>query len=125
MSVMAPISILYQMRTYSVSISFYKIVFISREPDKIERNDYILNTFDLTTWILILVLILIMSLAFKTIHMVYQSIPGQKLAGPLTHQADYILLVVGTLTEPDSIPWFPRFSAGKNQNIERLYTVKF
>ena len=104
------------MKSYVYSQPFTTVTFpmISREPAEIQKFDQFLSTYNLIVWMFSIFVVMTISMTFKLIHYVYQSPYFVKYgyAGRVTHPADFIILPISTLTEPDSIPWFPKHSAG-------------
>ena len=89
--------------------------FITREPSILPNYHSNFTTFELESWLCIILSFLAMSLTFKVIHWVYQNKfdPDLGLVKSVVHEWDFVILTLSTLVEPDPIPWFPKMSTGK------------
>ncbi len=95
-------------------------VFVTREPTIIPRFYQQFMVFSHWIWLSVFGVLLIMVVAFKITHYLYQTKIGigHNLAGRVTHPLDFIILTFSTLTEPDPLPWFPKQSTGYNTVIK-------
>ena len=86
----------------------------TKSPKPIVTYDQILYTFQRYTWLGFLFTFIAMILVFKLIHSVYstEALKKYNLAGKVTHELDFVILTLASITEPDPISWFPRPSAG-------------
>ena len=113
--------VLKRYRSFCNSISQSSHHFITKEPQTIPKLNHILVTFQKEIWIALGLTIIIIALVFKLIHYVYMKSMLKKydFARPVTHEIDFVILTVRTLTEPDRLTWFDKKSAGK---FKILYT---
>lgn len=88
--------------------------YLSSAPKPILTFDQHLKTFTLNVWLALALTLLLISLTCFLIHFVYDKKidPKYGLAGPVVHKADFVILVLASITEPDPLPWFPKKSAG-------------
>lgn len=106
----------------------YQFLFFTEEPDRVARFDQQLSIFSISIWMSIIGVFLVMTVIFKIIHYLYSTKIGigHNLAGKVTHPFDFFILTVGALTEPDPIPWFPKYSTGERYaHISLLCHVYF
>ena len=87
--------------------------FVTREPNSIKSLYQHFNVFQLPVWIAIICTLASLAVSFKFIHFIYLNKINPALAGSVTHPMDFIILSTASITEPDPLPWFPKFSAGK------------
>lgn len=94
--------------------SSYDLVFMSQSGKTVQTFDQIIYSFQWNAWLALFVSFLAMIFVFKLIHSVYstKALEKHNLAGRVTHDLDFVLLTLASLTEPDPIHWFPRPSAG-------------
>lgn len=88
--------------------------FFSREQQPIVRYDQQFRVFNNVIWLIVFFTFIIMAMVLKVVHYLYQVKIGlgHGLAGRVTHPLDFLILTLSSLTEPDPLPWFPKFSTG-------------
>ncbi len=101
---------------FTTPIDKTEVILLSRSPLIIQKYDQHFKTFTPSVWIATLVTLILMSLMLGLTHYVYcsQIDPKWGLAGHVTHKLDFLILSVSSITEPDSLPWFPKASSGLN-----------
>ena len=88
-------------------------VYLARKPVTIKIYNQQFSIFQPLIWLLTIAIVFVMAFTFKTIYFVYSRLDDKYgLLRPVTHDFDFFLLSLASLTEPDPIPWFPRFSTG-------------
>ncbi len=104
---------------YSYFLAIDNIVYMARNPRIVKSYNQQFTIFHLHIWLLIILIVFVMASTFKTIYSVYGKLDEKYgLLIPVTHQIDFLLLPFASLTEPDPIPWFPRFSTGKREEFQ-------
>ena len=70
--------------------------------------------FSVPVWIALLVTLFIMALLFLFIYKWYQnSLTDSIILGPYIDNMDFFIRTFASFTEPESLKWFPKYSAGK------------
>ena len=97
------------------NVSFFPRYFFS----PVELTDSpanFINVFPSTLWALILAVLIFFCLLFLLFHSVYNNLDRSDgelgLVKKGLRRSDVVLKTVCTLTEPEGIPFFPRWSAG-------------
>ena len=88
---------------------------LSRKPMETPALYNLIKVFSSDVWLAILASLSCMASTFALLHFVYSRSTVFKelqLAGPISGWIDFPLLTFCSLTEPDPIPFFPKFSAG-------------
>ena len=91
------------------------MTYVTRFPRPIIRYDQHFHTFSATVWLVMFGTLILLGFIFQSIYKFYEAyLPGEiDLRGQLNSKMDFIILTLSTLTEPDPLPWFPKYSAGK------------
>ena len=75
--------------------------------------DNLIQPFPFIVWMLVLSSLLAFIALFVLIHTVYSNVPNTEgLMLKSTTKIDVIIKTIGTLTEPDKFPYFPKLSTG-------------
>ncbi len=102
---------------FDLSNSFWmvKVMFITRNPIPIISFGQITAPFSSTVWTLSALLVMIVGLMHHITYKLYQKpyIQQLDLAKREHHPANFYLFSLAKLTEPDPLPWFKKWSAGK------------
>ena len=86
---------------------------ISRQPIPLKAYNSMINVFSFTVWIFVIATLFLLAMLFGFVYFMYQKDERtQNLAIKLTHPMDFVLLTYFAITEPDPLPWFPRWSSG-------------
>lgn len=108
---------------YSTTVYFSIDTLASRIPILLPSFGNLIRPLPNLVWMAILALILVMSLLFMTINKTYLLIDNQINRGEedrLTLKvglADFFIRTFSTITEPEVIPWFPKWSAGSTGQL--------
>ena len=106
---------------YTTPVYFIIDIFSSRLPILLDSYENLIRPLPSTVWATIFSMIFAMTFVFMGIHKVYKRIdemsgrstPEERLTVHVSSKVDFAIKTFSTLTEPDGIPWFPRWSAGK------------
>ena len=91
------------------------MTYVTRFPVPILRYDQQFQCFSITVWLTMFGTLFFLGFTFQSIYKFYEAYFPSEIAlrGPLRSKADFLILTLSTLTEPDPLPWFPKYSAGK------------
>ena len=89
--------------------------YITRKPVPVTTIDNLIKVFGLDIWLTLFFTLLSISICFATFYHVYKAKTFRhlNLVKENVNNFDFPLLTFATLMEPDPIPWFPKYSAGK------------
>ena len=91
-------------------------IFTSRIPVKLPPYQNIFRPFPFEVWVGLLVVTVICSITFVVIQRTYRHLDEEcKLSPRLTIDASISSILIktfSTVTEPESLPWFPMWSSG-------------
>lgn len=92
----------------------------TRLPARLPNYGNLVRVLPPEVWVVILALIIVMSLVFMIINKTYAHIDNSilcskddKLTKTVSSPVDFFIKTFSTITEPELIPWFPRWSTGK------------
>ncbi len=102
---------------YDIS-SFYtfsRLQYVTRNLVPLPVYDQYVKAFDVMVWLVTLLTMFVLSVIFRGLYWFYKDILKiDSLYGKVTHPSDFFLLTFSSLTEPDPLPWFPKWSTGKS-----------
>ena len=79
-------------------------------------HDNFYRVFSAAVWLSLLFTLLVLALGFYVSYYFYLFIlQREDFLGPLHDNMDFFLITFTSFTEPDSIHWFPKFTAGKSK----------
>lgn len=87
--------------------------FVTRKPVPIISYDQYISGFSVSVWMAILSSLLLFAICFKLFYNAYITHFPPGFCGSLTNPFDFIILTLAGITEPDPLPWFPKWSAAK------------
>ena len=87
---------------------------LSRRPKQTPARYNLIKVFSLNVWLAVIISLASIAMAFAWLHYIYRlkTFEGLGFAGPVNGWIDFPLLTFCSLTEPDPIKFFPKFSAG-------------
>lgn len=89
------------------------LLFATRKPIPIVTYNQYIKGFSIDVWIATLCTLFILGAMFKITYYYHANVFRSDRLGPLTHRFDFLLLTIASFTEPDPLPWFPKWSSGK------------
>ena len=98
---------------FSGYVEHESLVVVSRAPIPIETFGNITTPFSLNIWILVVLSILALSSSMLAMYLVYSHQKQMDFLICKENTMSNFLFLLVKITEPDPIPWFPKFSAGK------------
>ena len=97
-------------------------ILATRLPVRLPNYGNLIRALPPIVWGTIFVLIFVMSLVFMTINKTYAYIDANyiineemRLTRPVLSLVDFFIKTFSTITEPELIPWFPKWSTGNAQ----------
>ena len=91
---------------------------LSRHPIPIKTHGNVIRSFSNLTWAFIFTLLAWLGVTFALIYHIYTKyLPDQFLTNRYVHRFDFIIVTFAGLTEPEPLPWFPKFSTGLSSRI--------
>lgn len=89
--------------------------YAARYPLPVHNFDQYLKAFSWNVWITLFGVLLVFSFTFKIIHYLHsEKLKEKKLIASVTQDpSDFVLLTFAGITEPEVLPWFPKWSSGK------------
>ena len=96
---------------------FYQLEFtwVSRKPVPLTKIDNVIKVFPANIWLPLILTLSAIAVCFAAFYYAYrsQTFRHLNLVKPNVQPFDFPLLTFASLMEPDPIPWFPEYSAGK------------
>ena len=92
----------------------YQVSFCSRKNFPSLTIFNIIKVFSLNVWLGLLICQLGLAFMFVLIYKMYLTIPQKKVElGPLHSYVDILIRIFASITEPDSLKWFPGYTIGR------------
>ena len=104
---------------YTVPTYFALEILASRIPILLPNFGNLIRPLPVIVWITIIGVVFVMSIVFMAINKTYKYIDenachhGEDRLTKQVRFVDFFIKTFSTITEPEWIPWFPRWSAGK------------
>ena len=105
---------------YTMPFYFIVDIFSTRIPVLLDSYENLIRPLPNVVWAAVFTMIFVQTFIFMAIHAIYARIDAmrshdgeEKLTVHVSSKFDFAIKTFSTLTEPDGISWFPRWSAGK------------
>ena len=99
---------------YSNYIFYDNGKFCTRQPVILDhKGTGVVRVLPVNAWLLVIFALLSVSIMSTMSYLTYNKLNHNDMMKKPVSYLDFLLLPFSTLTEPDPIPWFPKFSSGK------------
>ena len=101
-----------------------EFAWIVRKPIPVTTIDNIIKVFPSTVWLALFISLASIGMCFAAFYHIYQTkyFRDAKLVRENVPNFDFALLTFASLMEPDPLPWFDKYSAGRIENQWNMYS---